>query len=485
MFSQNSTQISIGFFIDLLTPVIFCLIVTLILPRMKTRTATVFAVTLLAVYWMTLRMGSQNPGIGFETVLSLAVLIGGYGIVMFQRILAEKRKARQVLSDPSGSDRTLGLFYRQQGLLDLAFEKYQSLPQDDDTKELILELAEEYERLGQMEKAFEAYKLVAGQGRDKKGVLPVTGLETKNPEPTSSPEAPIETRLNTSSRTEIGSTVAGYVVSEEVTTNAFGGTFRAKDPKTGISVTIKTWSCDRGKEREMEDIASRFLSTMECLRQLEHPNLLPPDEFGREGNLLYAVTKEPDGQDISRFIQKGRLLPVREVLRIVGQVASALQCAHDKKIVHQYLRPASVLIEKPSLTVRVRNFEDTWLAPLDRVAGADHVGLHLYLSPEEVSGKRVDGRSDIFSLGVIFFEMLTGATPFPGEDMASSMLKISKEKHPSPRFFNPKIPRVVETILDRALEKGPEKRYQKAGQMASHLNQVVLKIEELLQKRSK
>jgi serine/threonine-protein kinase len=112
------------------------------------------------------------------------------------------------------------------------------------------------------------------------------------------------------------------------------------------------------------------------------------------------------------------------------------------------------------------------------------LGTPSYMSPEQIAGKKVDGRSDIFSLGVVLFEMLTGQKPFTGEDMTSLMYKIAKEPHPSPRSINAKIPQVVERIIDMALEKEKDKRYQKAGQMAEHLKKVVAKIDELQAKKS-
>jgi serine/threonine protein kinase len=111
------------------------------------------------------------------------------------------------------------------------------------------------------------------------------------------------------------------------------------------------------------------------------------------------------------------------------------------------------------------------------------LGTPSYMSPEQVAGKKVDGRSDIFSLGVVLFEMLCGEKPFVDEDMAALMYKIAKEKHPPVRSINAKVPQVLEKIIDRALEKEVDKRYQKAVQMARHLDQVVVKIDEIKAKK--
>jgi serine/threonine-protein kinase len=111
------------------------------------------------------------------------------------------------------------------------------------------------------------------------------------------------------------------------------------------------------------------------------------------------------------------------------------------------------------------------------------LGTPFYMSPEQVAGKKVDGRSDIFSLGVVLFEMLTGKKPFDSDDLTSLMYKIAREQHPAARSINPRIPQIVEKIIDKAMEKDPEKRYQKAGQMAEHLRKVIAKIDEARAKK--
>jgi len=135
--------------------------------------------------------------------------------------------------------------------------------------------------------------------------------------------------------------------------------------------------------------------------------------------------------------------------------------------------------------IKVTDFGIARIASSSKTKTGVIMGTPSYMSPEQVAGKRVDGRSDIFSLGVVLFEMLTGEKPFAGEDMTSLMYKIAKEKHPSVRSINPQVPQVVEKIIDKALEKEMETRYQKAGQMADHLNKVVAKIDEIQEKKGK
>ena len=167
----------------------------------------------------------------------------------------------------------------------------------------------------------------------------------------------------------------------------------------------------------------------------------------------------------------------------MAQVSDGLDYSHSKGIVHLDIKPANILWDKKTSDVKVTGFGISTIASLYKTqTGADAV-VTAYLSPEQVSGKKVDGRSDIFSSGVVLFEILTGRKPFMEEDVTLLMLKIARERHASPKGINPVIPTVVEKIIDKALEKDPDKRYQRAGYMARHLRQVVSKIDEVLSRK--
>jgi serine/threonine protein kinase len=138
---------------------------------------------------------------------------------------------------------------------------------------------------------------------------------------------------------------------------------------------------------------------------------------------------------------------------------------------------------KDTKDVKVTDFGIARISASSKTKTGVILGTPSYMSPEQVAGKKVDGRSDIFSLGIVLFELLTGQKPFTDDDMTSLMYQIAKEKHPSPMAINPSIPSVVELIIDKALEKDAQKRYQKAGHMAEHLKKVVARIDEVEEKK--
>lgn len=172
-----------------------------------------------------------------------------------------------------------------------------------------------------------------------------------------------------------------------------------------------------------------------------------------------------------------------ETLAIVAQVADALDYAHNKGIIHRDIKPANIMRLDDTQKVKVTDFGIARITSSSKTKTGVILGTPSYMSPDQIAGRKVDGRSDIFSLGVVLFELISGEKPFKGEDMTSLMYQVARVKHPSIKTINPKTPSVVEKIIDKALEKDPEKRYQKAGQMAEHIKMVLRKIEEIQTKR--
>jgi serine/threonine-protein kinase len=202
-------------------------------------------------------------------------------------------------------------------------------------------------------------------------------------------------------------------------------------------------------------------------------------DCGEEQDLAYIAMEYLQGEDLTAYTNPNNLFPLRETLFIVAKVGDALDYAHGKGIVHRDIKPANIMRLKETGDIKVTDFGIARITSSSKTKTGVVLGTPSYMSPEQVAGKKVDGRSDIFSLGVVLFELLSGEKPFRGDDMTSLMYQIAKERHLSISSINPKVPAVVEKIIDRALEKDPEKRYLKAEQMAEHLRRVIAKIDEL------
>ena len=274
-------------------------------------------------------------------------------------------------------------------------------------------------------------------------------------------------------------TLGRYQVVSELGRGAMGVVYKGEDPKIHRTVAIKTVRLTDFDEDLLDEMKERFFREAESAGLLTHPNIVTIYDAGEEHDLAYIAMEFLKGTDLEEYTKKDHLFSMRETLTIVSHVADALDYAHSKGIVHRDIKPANIMRLEETLEVKVTDFGIARITASSKTKTGVILGTPSYMSPEQVAGKKVDGRSDIFSLGVVLFELLTGTKPFTGEDMTALMYKVARERHPSIRTINPKTPPVVEKIIDKALEKDPEKRYQKAGQMAEHLKMVIAKIDEM------
>ena len=258
-----------------------------------------------------------------------------------------------------------------------------------------------------------------------------------------------------------------------------GVVYKGEDPKIHRTVAIKTIRLADFDEDMVDEMKARFFREAESAGLLTHPNIVTIYDCGEEHDLAYIAMEFLNGTDLVPFAGKEKMLPLREALDIVAKVAEALDYAHAKGIVHRDIKPANIMRITETKEIKVTDFGIARITSSSKTKTGVVMGTPSYMSPEQVAGKKVDGRSDIFSLGVVLFEMLAGQKPFRGDDMTSVMYKIAHEKHPSIKTVNPKVPAVLDKILDIALEKEPEKRYQKAGQMADHLHQIITKLDNI------
>ncbi len=460
----------------------FCLFVTLMLPRLKTTIGLVLTLVILAGYGLASTIVYSTPEIWIKIPVPMTILILGYATVGCKRILNFKRKEKKALTDSAETDKTLGLFYQQQGMLDLAFEKFRSLPQADDIKDLLYNLGLDYEEKDQLKKALIVFKTIIREGENSEDRDDhIFKLREAISDSLLTDQS--DSHLSTSINVDIETFIGDYKVSGEIRRDAIGVVCRGEELGTGNTVAIRTVNLSYFDKGPREEVRDRFFSETEPFHRLAHPNIVKIKEVKEHKGLFYIVMDYLEGESLANYTKKDHLLPTRETLRVIGCVADGLDYAHRNKLVHHHITPTNIIRVKDTREIKITDFGTAWLLSFIKNKPDLLLENACYMSPEQISGKKANGRSDIFSLGVVLFEMLTGEKPFEGEDVTSVVLKISKETHPSPRFYNPKIPRVVEKIIDKALEKDLEKRYQTASQMADHLNKVVAKIDELLNQK--
>jgi len=261
-----------------------------------------------------------------------------------------------------------------------------------------------------------------------------------------------------------------YEILGELGRGAMGVVYRATDPVIGRTVAVKTIRLsEQGTGLSRPELLSRFQTEARAAGLLTHPNIVVVYDAGEENGLYYITMELIEGKSLQALLDSGHSFPVPRVLRIMEQTCSALQFAHERSIVHRDIKPANLMLTADD-TVKVTDFGTAKILQFGTVQQTTHVmGTPSYMSPEQVKGRPVDGRSDIFSLGVLLYEILTGEKPFPGQSITTVIYKIVNEEPIPPRTLNPSIHQGLSDIVMRALAKEPEVRYQSCRELLEDL----------------
>jgi len=261
-----------------------------------------------------------------------------------------------------------------------------------------------------------------------------------------------------------------YEILGELGRGAMGVVYRAVDPVIGRNVAVKTIRLsETGSGLSRQELLLRFQTEARAAGVLTHPNIVVVYDAGEEDGLYYITMELVEGKSLQSLIDAGDSFPTARVIRILEQTCSALAFAHERNIVHRDIKPANLMLTADDI-VKVTDFGTAKILQMGTVQQTTHVmGTPSYMSPEQVKGKPIDGRTDIFSLGVVLYEMLTGEKPFPGQSITTVIYKIVNEEPIPPRQLNPSIHPGLNEIVLRALAKEPEERYQSCREMLEDL----------------
>src|SRR5689334_17203305 len=262
-----------------------------------------------------------------------------------------------------------------------------------------------------------------------------------------------------------------YIIEREIGRGGMAHVYLAKDVQHDRDVAVKV--LDHHVSQEF--MAERFLRAIHVTAKLIHPNIIPLLDSGRLGNVLYSVTPYAARESLRQRINRERQLPLRDVLRITGEIADALDAAHKAGVVHRDVKPENVLLVSGHAVVC-----DFGVARALSVVGVNtltgigvSIGTPAYMSPEQSAADVVDGRSDIYALGCVMYEMLAGEPPFAGTNMQRVLAQHASTPAPSIRLSRPAIPASVDLVLAKALEKAPGDRFQTAGKMRNAIDDLI------------
>lgn len=265
-----------------------------------------------------------------------------------------------------------------------------------------------------------------------------------------------------------------YVIDKPLGQGAMGAVYLGHDPASGRRVAIKTMALSREfSGDDLVDARNRFLREAEMAGRLQHPDIVGILDAGETDGLAYIAMELVEGVDLGQHAQPGRLLSVRQVLGTVARVAEALAYAHSRGVTHRDVKPANIMVDVAHGVVKVMDFGVARVADATRTRTGVVLGTPTFMSPEQLSGQPTDGRSDVYSLGVTLFQLLTGALPYRNDSMAALMRAIGREPPTPLASLRPELPPALGDIVALALQKHPATRYASAQQMADDLRAVL------------
>jgi serine/threonine-protein kinase len=429
-------------------------------PRMGGLSRTVLAVGLIILPLLAGMLLFFAKGFWFKTTYMVCGITTIYFTISLKQLLGARGSTR----DSIETNRLLGLSFQSQGLLDLAFDKFRRLPVDNETKELIYHLGMEFERKRMPDRALIAYEYISkwGSYRDLDERIPKTRA-SDNSSTIGSYGENREVSILADTSDDTKSRVGRYDILEELGKGSMGQVYKALDPKINRLLAIKTIRfSDEFEEDLIQEIKERFFREAEIAGQLSHPSIVTIYDVGEDRELTYMAMEFLEGENLEKYIIKDSLLPFMKILDVIAEVAEALDFAHKADVIHRDIKPANIMLLKNG-GVKVTDFGIAKAISSSRTKTGVILGTPNYMSPEQIMGQKMDLRSDIFSLGVLFFQLLTGELPFHGENLSSLLYQITQVRHPSVRRYNPKIPRVWRYSVDRIFRNN-QCRSEKGGQ---------------------
>lgn len=262
-----------------------------------------------------------------------------------------------------------------------------------------------------------------------------------------------------------------YRIERELGRGAMGVVYLGFDPKISRKVAIKTLHYNQFEAGQLPAVKERFFREAAAAGKLRHPNIVTIYDAGEEADLAYIAMDYVEGDSLAAYIHKGRLLDVQQVYYIMAMVALAVDEANAQDIIHRDIKPSNILCDSEIKTVKVADFGIARImdGSATRTQAGELIGSPLYMSPEQIKGEHITKQSDIFSLGVTFYQLLTGELPFKGDSLANLSYQIVQCKFKPVDEVRPGLPSSARKIIAKALQKNPESRYKKAADMYDDL----------------
>jgi len=451
---------------------LIALYLILLLPRMNAGVAALMTGVLFAALLITHFVLMTSQAMWLQLMLPASLLLVGHLLLTTKRFLMTEKGKQISDAESAESNRMLGLAFQGQGQLDIAFDKFRKVPIDDSLMEVLYNLGLDYERKRQMNKAESVFRYMSDYNpkfRDLENRL----VQTR---------AMAETMILGGGGRSIASTMVmnksgmskpmlgRYEIEKELGKGAMGVVYYGKDPKIGRTVAIKTLALSEEFEaNELQDVKVRFFREAETAGRLNHPNIVSIYDAGEEHDLAYIAMEFLKGKDLVSYTRPGNLLPLPKLMNIIASVADALDYAHKQNVVHRDIKPANIMYDPETDAVKVTDFGIARITDSSRTKTGMVLGTPSFMSPEQLAGHKIEGRSDLFSLGASLYQLACGKLPFVGDSLAQLMYRIANEPHIDILSVKPDLPACLVAIIDRSMAKRIEDRYASGAEMAEAL----------------
>jgi tRNA A-37 threonylcarbamoyl transferase component Bud32 len=440
----------LGFLIGLITSLLLLFVLV----------TTYFALMIINAIWIPL-------------VLPAATLVCGAIVIAIKHKIDEAH--HRTRADLFESNLSLGQNLHAQGQLEQAFEKYRECRINDTLLDRLYNLGLDFERRRQFNKAEMVFDYIEQQ---RSGYRDTEKRLKKNREVQNMVILPgngKHTTQGTLILSDVGlqkPVLGRYEIIEEIGQGAMGRVYLGKDPRIGRTVAIKTMALsEEFDEEEIDYVRKRFLREAETAGRLSHQNIVTIYDVGEEQDLAYIAMDYLKGTDLAAHKNPDTLLPLDVVMDIGIQVATALDYAHQHDVVHRDIKPANIIYDNETGNAKVTDFGVACLTSSSRTKTGTMLGSPAYMSPEQANGIKVDGGSDLFSLGTTLYQLTTGRLPFNADSIAGMTHKICNEQQIDAQKIRTDIPACLSRVINKAMQKNKENRYANGAQMAKALRQ--------------
>ena len=435
-----------------------------VIPKVQPRIGMlIFAIFLLT--WIGTAVGLFIvQGLWLRMLTPTLFALIGFGLIGRKRLFEEKKDESVELN------KSLGLSLQAQGMLDMAFERFMKCPiHDKSVKELLYHLGLDFERKRMFNKALAVYNQILRAGAFKDIKRRIQNLEKIEQGLVISPgQKKRETTLFLGD-SATKPTLGRYEIIKELGHGAMGTVFLGKDPSINREVAVKTINYADVEPQQLTEVKDQFFREAEAAGRLSHPNIVTIYDVGEDHDMAYIAMELLQGKNLSEFCQKDKLLPIGRILKVVASVAEALDYAHRQGVVHRDIKPANIILMEND-RVKVADFGIARVMTSSTKTQTGVIfGTPNYMSPEQVDGQKVDGRSDLFSLGVVLYEMLSADKPFKGDNITTLMYAITKSNYTPLPEVAPKTAPCCVKLVDKLLRKEVSKRYQSAAQAVKQI----------------